>query len=250
MRQVTARSRLCGPMLFIIAAISSPAMQPDACSQQRSCKAHQTLRYPILTFDEWRSGRPADCEFRIDWLLPGESLVSILWKFACANALPGDVLMRLMCPDADPLAGVVPLRSALALTQLRRLLRLPEPVLRTSLLDRTPGDRYHAAFRYCRQCAAHGYHSVLHQLAEEDWCAAHQERLRTRCPQCSRQSPFMINSSVIEAPFRRVWCRSHFCYGLLPVRSTAPAMRRRDRLALQDRVLLRLRSDASRGSNG
>lgn len=130
---------------------------------------------------------------------PGESLVSILWKFACANALTGDVLMRLICPDADPLEGVIPLRSALGLAQLRRLLRLPANVLRPSLLDATPGEQYHAAFRYCRQCAAHGYHSVLHQLAEEYRCAAHGQRLRTRCPQCRRESPFIINSSVIEA---------------------------------------------------
>ncbi|MFM0415842.1 hypothetical protein [Paraburkholderia aromaticivorans] len=218
--------------------------------QQPSCEALKAPRFPILTFDDSQPGRPSGRGFRIDWLMPGESLVSILWKFACANALSGDALMHLMCPDADPLEGMIPLRSALDLNHLRRLLRLPVNVLRTSLLDRTPGDRYHATFRYCRQCAAHGYHSVLHQLAEEDRCAAHRLKLRTRCPQCRRQSPFMINSSVIEAPFRCVWCRSHFCYGLLPVRSTTQAMRRQDRRAIQDRVLLRLGSDASGGPNG
>lgn len=155
-----------------------------------------------------------------------------------------------MCPDADPREGMIPLRSALDPNQLRRLLGLPVNVLRTSLLGRTSGDRYHAAFRYCRQCAAHGYHSVLHQLAEEHRCAAHRQELRTQCLQCRRQSPFIINSSVIEAPFRCVWCRSHFCYGLLPVRSTTPAMRRQDRLAIQDRMRLRLGRDASGGSNG
>jgi hypothetical protein len=225
-------------------------MLPDACSQQRSCEALEAVRFPILTFDEWQPGRPPGCRFNPDWLMPGESLVSMLWKFACANALSGDVLMRLMCPDADPLEGVIPLRSAIDLNELRRLLRLPVNVLRTSLLGRTPGDRYHASFRYCRQCAAHGYHSVLHQLAEEHRCAVHRQRLRTRCPQCRRQSPFMINSSVIEAPFRCVWCRSHFCYGRLPVRSTTPAMRRQDRLAIQERMLLRLGSDAPGVSNG
>jgi hypothetical protein len=225
-------------------------MQPDVCSQQRSCEALEAVRFPILTFDEWQPGRPPGRGFITDWLLPGESLVSILWKFACANALPADALMHLICPDADPLEGVIPVRSTLDLTRLRRLLRLPANVLRTSLLERTPGERYHAAFRYCRLCAAHGYHSVLHQLAEEDRCAAHRQELRTRCPQCRRQSPFVINSSVIEAPFRCIWCHSHFCYGLLPVRSTTQAMRRRDRLAIQERVLLRLGSGASGGSNG
>lgn len=225
-------------------------MQPDACSQQPSCEVLEAVRFPILTFDEWQHGRTPGRGFNPDWLLPGESLISILWKFACANALPGDVLMRTMCPDADPREGMIPLRSALDPNQLRRLLGLPVNVLRTSLLGRTSGDRYHAAFRYCRQCAAHGYHSVLHQLAEEHRCAAHRQELRTQCLQCRRQSPFIINSSVIEAPFRCVWCRSHFCYGLLPVRSTTPAMRRQDRLAIQDRMRLRLGRDASGGSNG
>jgi len=116
-------------------------MPPDVCSQQPDCEAHKSLRFPILTFVEWEFERALGGNFNIGWLMPGESLVSILWKFSCANALPGDVLMRLRRPDADPLEGVVPLRSALDLTQLRRLLRLPAKVLRTSLLDKTPCDR-------------------------------------------------------------------------------------------------------------
>jgi hypothetical protein len=224
-------------------------MQPDACSQQRSCKALKAPRFPILTLDDLQSGKSLGHGFKSGWLIPGESLVSILWKFACANGLPGEALMRLICPDVDPLAGVIPLRSALNLKELRRLLRLPENVLRTSLLDTLPRDRYHAAFRYCRQCAAHGYHSVLHQLAEEARCAAHRQELQMQCPQCRRQSPFIINSSVIDAPFRCVWCRSHFCYGFLPIRSTRQVMRRQDRLAIRERVLLRLGTDGSRVSS-
>ncbi|WP_321867462.1 hypothetical protein [Paraburkholderia tropica] len=220
-------------------------MQLDAYSQQRSCEALKAPRFPILTLDDLQSGISLRHGFNIDWLIPGESLVSILWKFARANGLPGAVLMRLMCPGVDPLAGVIPLRSAVNLKGLRRLLCLPENVLRISLLDNLSRARYHAAFRYCRQCAAHGYHSVLHQLAEEDRCAAHRQELRMQCPQCHRRSPFTVNSSVIEAPFRCIWCRSHFCYGLLPVRSTRQAMRRQDRAAIQERVLLRLGTNGS-----
>jgi hypothetical protein len=103
----------------------------------------------------------------------------------------------------------------------------------------------HLVCNACLNHAAHGYHSGLHQLAEEDRCATPRQRLRTRCPRCRRQSPFIINSGVIEAPCRFVWCRSHFGYRLLPVRSTTPAMRRRDRLAIEDRLLLRLGSNSS-----
>ena len=43
--------------------------------------------------------------------MPGESLVSILWKFACANALPGHALLHLISPEVDPHEGVAPVRG-------------------------------------------------------------------------------------------------------------------------------------------
>ena len=67
------------------------------------------------------------------WLMPGESLVSILWKFSCANALPCHALLHLICPEVDPHEGVAPMRVVIDLTRLRRVLRLPSDVLRTSL---------------------------------------------------------------------------------------------------------------------
>ncbi|TCG00939.1 hypothetical protein BZM26_09180 [Paraburkholderia strydomiana] len=225
-------------------------MPPDACSRRRKRKALRTPRFPILTFDEWQLRLALGSEFNIAWLVPGESLVSILWKFACANALPGDVLLRMMSPDVDPREGVAPRRDAIDIALLRHLVRLPRKVLDASLIDSTVHERYHTVFRYCRQCAAHGYHSVLHQLEEEDHCPAHRQPLLTRCPQCMRDSPFIISSNAIDAPFRCVWCRSHFSYGRLSIPSTTPAMCRRDRLAIRRQVLLRLGSDARGVSNG
>lgn len=90
-------------------------------------------------------------DFNIAWLMPGESLVSILWKFACANALPGDVLLRMMSPDVDPRDGVAPRPDAIDIALLRHLARLPRKVLDASLIDSTVHERYHTVFRYCRQ---------------------------------------------------------------------------------------------------
>ncbi|AME28209.1 hypothetical protein [Burkholderia sp. PAMC 26561] len=59
------------------------------------------------------------------------------------------------------------MREVVNLMRLRRLLRLTENVLHASLLDAAAPGRYHPAFRYGRQCAAHGYHSVLYQLNDE-----------------------------------------------------------------------------------
>jgi hypothetical protein len=80
-------------------------MQPDARSQRRICEALKAPRFHIQALDDFQSVISPDQGFKSDWLIPGESLVSILWKFACANGLPGEALMRLMCPDVDPLAG-------------------------------------------------------------------------------------------------------------------------------------------------
>ncbi|WP_157655518.1 hypothetical protein [Burkholderia ubonensis] len=207
---------------------------------KRNAKALKPPRLPILTFDEWKLRLALDGVFNVTWLMPGESLLSILWKFACANALPGDILRHLVCPTADPSEGVVPVRGAINLKGLCRLICWPRDVLLVSLLDAQRHGRYHTNFRYCRQCAAHGYHSVLHQLGEEDRCPAHQQSLGTQCPHCRRETPYIVSASVIEAPFRCIWCHSHYSYGRLSLLSTAPAMRRRDRLAISRRFHLHL----------
>lgn len=189
-------------------------------------------RFPILAFDEWELSLSRGSAFNPKWLMPGESLVSILWKFACANVLSGDALVHLISPCADPSEGVEPVRDNVELARLRRILRLPEGVLRMSLLDAELAAQTHPAFRYCKLCAAHGYHSVLYQLKDEDRCPVHHQSLETRCLHCGGETPYIVNASVIEAPFRCLRCRSHFSYGRLSFVSTIPAMRRQDRIAL------------------
>ncbi|WP_143811143.1 hypothetical protein [Paraburkholderia piptadeniae] len=205
-------------------------------------------RFPILAFDEGELSLSRGSALNPKWLMPGESIISILWKFACANVLPGDALVHLISPWVDPYDGVAPVRDNIELTRLCRILRLPEDVLRVSLLDAAFPGRFHAAFRYCRLCAAHGYHSVLFQLEDEERCPAHHQSLDTRCLHCGDETPFIVSASVIEAPFRCSGCRSHFSYGRLSLRSTIPAMRRQDRMALSRHWLLRSGNDMNDGS--
>lgn len=218
-------------------------MLPDARLPRRNASALKPPRFPILPFDEWRISFARGSVFNLGWLMPGESLVSILWKFGCANALPGHALLHLISPEVDPHEGVAPVRDVIDLTRLRRVLRLPSDVLRTSLLSAAPHDRYHEAFRYCRQCAAHGYHSVLYQREDEDRCPAHHQSLQTLCPHCSGETPYIVSAGVIGAPFRCVWCHSHYSYGRLSLHSTTPAMRRQDRIAISRRLRLRSGND-------
>ena len=218
----------------------SPAMRLDVCWRRCDFVTLKRPRFPILEFDEWELSLSRGSAFDPKWLMPGESLVSILWKFACANGLPGGVLVHLISPCVDPLQGVAPVRNNIELTRLRRILRLPEVVLRASLLDAVLPARPHPAFRYCRLCAAHGYHSVLYQLEDEDRCPAHHQSLETCCLHCGGETPYIVSASVIEAPFRCLWCRSHFSSGRLSLLSTLPAMRRHERIAIRRRFFLRL----------
>jgi len=102
-----------------------------------------------------------------------------------------------------------------------------------SLLDASASDYYHPAFRFCRQCAAHGYHSVLYQLTDERCCPVHRQALETLCRDCGGKTPFIVNTRTIDAPFRCVACHSHFSYGRLPLVSTIPVMSRRERAEIR-----------------
>lgn len=214
-------------------------MPRDACSQRRNVTALKPPRFPILALDEFRLRLALGSVFDLKWLVPGESPVSIPWKFCSANALAPDFLVQQMGPDVDPSVGVVPVRNVISVPRIHRLLRLPESVLRASLLDTPFPGRYYPALRYRRQCAAHCYHCVLYQFEDEDHCPVHQQSLETRCLFCGKETPYIINTDMVRAPFRCVWCHSHFSYGRLSLLSTIPAMRRQDRAVISRRLLLR-----------
>ncbi|MBB5402659.1 hypothetical protein [Paraburkholderia youngii] len=120
--------------------------------------------------------------FDARWLLPGESIVSILWKFARANGLPGHALVRLVGADIDPYEGVEPMRDAVDVRHLSRMLLLPGKVLRASLLEAGQRGRDHPVFRYCRQCIFLGHHSVRYQMFSENCCPAHPTKARDAMP--------------------------------------------------------------------
>ena len=90
-------------------------MPPDARLPRRNAAALKPPRFPILPFDEWRISFARGSVFNLGWLMPGESLVSILWKFACANALPSHALLDLISPEVDPHEGVAPVRDVVDL---------------------------------------------------------------------------------------------------------------------------------------
>lgn len=138
-----------GHTLRATLVIFSRAMQPAVCSSMRKeVPALVAPRFPILNLDERRLIPPLGFIFDARWLLPGESIVSILWKFARANGVPGHALVRLTDANTDPCEGVEPMRDAVDLKQLRRRLQLPGKVVCTSVLDAGQRGLHHEAFRF------------------------------------------------------------------------------------------------------
>ena len=198
-------------MQYGIAAMFNHAMQPDACSLlPHSAAMPRPLSFPILTLDESKLAPALGYLFYSKWLDPYESLISILWKFEKANALPGIVVARLIRPDIDPYDGFAPQPGEVDVVRLHDVLGLPTKALRAALLERTERRRYSEVFRHCRLCMARGYHSVLHQIESVTRCPAHRCALESICRRCGRQAPHHVCLQLLEAPYRCPYCRERF----------------------------------------
>jgi hypothetical protein len=206
-------------------------------------------RFPILTLDDRRQSTGLGYIFDIRSLLPGESIVSILWKFARANGVPAHTLIQLMKVGIDPYQGVEPMRDVLNLWHLRRRLRIPGKVLRGSLLDGAQRGRHHPAFRYCRQCISLGHHSVTYQMFNENRCPAHHRMLETRCRHCGGETPYVLNASLIGSPYRCARCGALYGTRYPPYLSKTPAMRKEDRLAISRHFYNRMSGSFRLGSD-
>jgi hypothetical protein len=77
-------------------------------------------------------------------------------------------------------------------------------------------------------------------MENERRCPAHRQPLETVCRHCGRETPYILNASVLEAPFRCAWwCRSRYSYWQGSFLSCKPSMRKQDRTAISRRCLNR-----------
>jgi hypothetical protein len=189
-------------------------------------------RFPILSLDERRLTPALGFIFDARWLLPGESIVSILWKVVRANGIPGHALIRMMGADIDPYEGVEPLRGAVDMKHLSHTLLLPGKMLRASLLDVRQRGRHHPVFRYCRRCMLLGHHSVMYQMSGENRCPAHRQKLETVCEHCGRETPYILNASLVGSPYRCAQCGDLYANRSPPAFAPKPAMRKDHRIAI------------------
>ena len=156
-----------------------------------------------------------------NWVAPYESFWSILHKFAYFNIIclkDVDALFdNTSIPDSAISLGESSLCSISSNVfdeiKLCRILDLKPTELQytvlTSIIPRndidwlTPYD----GLRYCRECIAHGYHNIFHQIYLIDECPIHQIKLTQKCPKCKRGLPYSIKNIKKIGPYTCPSCK-------------------------------------------
>ena len=162
----------------------------------------------ILSLDERVLSPALGYYFKPCWLGPHESILSILWKFARANSLPGHVVAALLRGHIDPYEGVEPTRTCVDPRWLRASLQLPATTLRRALMS---SARYRASsrtFRFCPGCLSRGYHCVAHQCERLQHCPLHGRLLECACRCCGNAVPYPLSAFLLDSPYRCPHCKS------------------------------------------
>lgn len=181
------------------------------------------MALPIMLFDERKLKPSFGYIFDRGWLHPHESVVSILWKLARQNHLPGNLIAAQIAAKAvDPYEGMAPFETRVNMYELQKLLRVPLKFVRESLLPEALQPSTSPALRYCKKCLAVGYHSVVHQLNRVGECPIHGVELRATCEKCGSRTPYLLNALVLDAPYRCSNCRAAFAYKLPSLSETKP----------------------------
>jgi hypothetical protein len=157
---------------------------------------------PILALDEQAIRPPLGYWFDRRWIDPYESLVTILWKFARANSIPGHLLARKVCGSGvDPYYGILPLRELVQWRWLHREHRIPRKALQESMVGTSRQSALSPDLRFCRRCLCRGYQATIFQLVSVTRCPIHDERLLDACQYCDFRIPFRLNALVLDSPY-------------------------------------------------
>ena len=171
---------------------------------------------PILAFDEQAIRPQLGYWFDRHWIDPYESLVSILWKFARANSIPGYLLARKVCGSGiDPYEGILPLRETVQWRWLHREHRVPRRALQESMVGELRRSALAPDLRFCRRCLSRGYQATIFQLAKVTRCPIHDEQLLDACLHCGFRIPLRLNTLVLDSPYVCPACRGRLA-GRIP----------------------------------
>lgn len=147
------------------------------------------------------------------WILPFESAFNWLQKYAWANVVTGQVLLR------DVLGKKHIQRTSAAYDLLAGRwshtmeLNLPRGLNLTDGFVSHLGEHWPerfargANFRFCPTCLEDGYHSLFHQFDAISRCPIHGDALRVRCSRCDVATPAVsLNYESFERPFTCTGC--------------------------------------------
>lgn len=163
---------------------------------------------PILTFDKRKLTPSFGYCFDARWVEPFESIVSVLWKFARMNSLPGHMVATQLCRHpVDPYDGIAPTSADVDVRGLARLLSVKQKVLRVGLGRSGGPRRMNPHLRHCSRCMALGYHGVVHQRLGAMQCPVHGDWLEEACRSCGHASVYRLGAPLLDAPFRCANCR-------------------------------------------
>jgi len=163
---------------------------------------------PILTFDEGRLSPSYGYFFHCRWLAPQETIVSIAWKFAGMNALPGHIVARQFSQQqVDPYVGIAATAVEVAVPVLARAFAIPRRALRDGIEPADGSRTMHSRLRFCTKCMKLGHQGVMHQRASATCCPCHRDALEEHCRGCGTSVEYRINVSLLNAPFRCAHCR-------------------------------------------
>jgi hypothetical protein len=169
--------------------------------------------YPILAFEESKLSPNLGYLFRRQWLDPCESVVSILWKFARMNRLPGHmVVSHVARQKVDPYEGFAATAAELDVRMTATSLGLPHKAIRLAMVRPELRRGWCSHLRFCPRCMSRGYHSVVHQFESVPYCPVHGCRMENVCRSCGAIGEYLIKASVLDAPFKCPNCRSNYGY--------------------------------------
>lgn len=167
--------------------------------------------YPILTFEDNKLSPNMGYVFKRQWLDPCESVVSILWKFARMNRLPGHMVVAHVAKrQIDPYEGFTATAAELDIRLTAGSLGLAQKTIRLAMQRPELRRAWCSELRFCPRCMSRGYHSVVHQFGAVRHCPVHGCCLENRCRNCGSTSEYLIKASVLDAPFRCPNCRRNY----------------------------------------
>ncbi|SOE97716.1 hypothetical protein SAMN05414139_10874 [Burkholderia sp. D7] len=149
----------------------------------------------------------------------------------------GDDRQKLHQKDDYSYEGVLPSPAFLDLRRLLHMLGISPLMISRSLLAGSEHRHCCSSFKHCHFCSAPGYHSVLFQRPSESIRPFHKVPLDGTCRACEREIPYVINTSILEAPFRCPCCRTR--YGSSFSISNLRPARREGRIAIHRRCIAR-----------